>query len=114
MKLGTIVSDLAKAGNKVKLWLEKIAGEAPAEVAIVTQDIEKVAPVIEKFVPGSTKAITLMEKLLDDAAQVVEDAGAAAGSNALNVTLDSQTVTDLKQVISDAKTAAKTPAPATA
>jgi hypothetical protein len=106
MKLGTIVSDLAKAGNKVKAFFEKIGAEAPAEVAKITQDADEIVPVIEKFVPGSTKAITLMEKLLDDAAQVVEDAGTAAGSNALNVTLDTQTVNDLKSVIADAKTAA--------
>jgi hypothetical protein len=113
MKLGTIVSDLARAGNKVKLFLEKIGGEAPAEVVKITKDAEEIVPVIEKFVPGSTKAIALMEKLLDAAAQVVEDAGQAAGANALNVTLDTQTVTDLKAVIADAKLAAA-PTPATA
>jgi hypothetical protein len=107
MKLGTIVSDLAKAGNAVKTFLEKIGSEAPAEVAAITADADKLIPVIEKFVPGSAKAIALMQKLLDDAAQVVEDAGSSAGGNALNVTLDTQTVTDLKSVIADAKAAAK-------
>jgi cobalamin biosynthesis protein CobD/CbiB len=72
--LGTIVSDLAKAGNAVKSFFEKTAA----------------------------------------AAQVVEDAGEAAGANALNVTLDTQTVSDLKTVIAAAKAASlpSSPAPA--
>jgi hypothetical protein len=43
----------------------------------------------------------------------VEDAGEAADANALNVTLDTQTVADLKTVIAAAKSAApSSPAPA--
>jgi hypothetical protein len=112
--LGTIVSDLAKAGNAVKSFFEKTAADAPAIVATVTADEGKIAPVIEAFVPGSATAFNLAMKLLDGAAQVVEDAGEAAGANALNVTLDTQTVSDLKTVIAAAKAASlpSSPAPA--
>lgn len=103
--LGTIVSDLAKAGNAVKSFFEKVAGDAPAVVATITADEQKLAPVIEAFVPGSATAFNLAMKLLDGAAQVVEDAGAAASANGLSVTLDQQTVTDLKTVIAATKTA---------
>ena len=111
--LGTIVSDLAKAGNEVKSWFEKGAADAPAIVATVTADEEKIAPVIEAFLPGSATAFNLAMKLLDGAAQVVEDAGEAASANALNVQLDTQTVADLKTVIAAAKASApSSPAPA--
>jgi hypothetical protein len=111
-KLNTIVSDLAKAGNEVKAFFEKAAGEAPAIVATVTADEQKIAPVIEAFLPGSATAFALAMKLLDGAAQAVEDAGEAAGANALNVTLDTATVTALKSVIASAKATSLSPAPA--
>jgi hypothetical protein len=104
-KLGTIASDLAKAGTEVKDFFEKAAEKAPGIVQEVTADEQQFAALIEKFVPGSTKAINIAMKLLDDAAQVVEDAGQAAGANALNVSLDTQTINDLKTVIAAAKAA---------
>ena len=71
-KLGTLVSDLAKAGNAVKNFVEKIAGDAPAIVQTVTNDANKIIPVIEAFVPGSTAAIALGNTLLDTVAQPVD------------------------------------------
>lgn len=107
--LNAVVSDLAKAGNDVKKFIEKVAGEAPSIVQDVTADEQKLAPVIEAFLPGSAKAFALAMKLLDGAAQIVEDAGTAASANGLSVTLDEQTVSDLKGVIASAKTAAAKP-----
>jgi hypothetical protein len=106
MKLGTIVSDLAKAGQDVKNFFLKVAKDAPAAVQDVTADVNALAPVIEAFVPGSAAAINLGESLLDKIAQAVEDAGAAAGANGLTVSLDQATVTAVKAVIASAKTAA--------
>lgn len=114
--LGTIVSDLAKAGNAVKGFVEKVAGDAPAVVQTVTADANKIIPVIEAFVPGSTAAIALGNTLLDTVAQAVEDAGTAAGANGLSVSLDQTIVKDIQAVIAAAKAAAgkgeTAPAPA--
>jgi hypothetical protein len=102
--LGSIVSDLAKAGHAVQSFVEKIGDDAPAVVQNVTNDANKIIPVIEAFVPGSTSAITLAQVLLDKAAQVVEDAGTAAAGSGLNVSLDQALVNEIKAVIAAAKT----------
>ena len=113
--LGTIVSDLKKAGEDVKNFIVKVADDAPAIVATIAADEEKIAPVIEAFLPGSAAAINLGNTLLDKIAQAVEDAGPAAGASGLSVSLDQTIVNDVKAVIAAAKAAfAKTPtAPAT-
>jgi hypothetical protein len=107
MKLGSIVSDLKKAGESVKAFILKIAGEAPTIVADVVADEQKLAPIIEQFVPGSAAAIALGNSLLDKVAQAVEDAGAAATTNGLMVSLDQAIINDIKAVIAAAKSAAK-------
>jgi hypothetical protein len=105
-KLGTLVSDFKKGAESVKLFVEKIGSEAPAIVQDVVNDEAKIAPVIEAFAPGSTAVITLGNTVLDTVAQAVEDAGTAAGSNALNVSFDQKLVADVKAVIAAAKAAA--------
>lgn len=104
--LGTIVSDLAKAGGKVKSFIEKVADDAPTVVQTVTADATKLTAVVEAFFPSSTAAINLGMSILDKAAQAVEDAGEAAGANGLSVALDQTTVADLKAVIAAAKKSA--------
>ena len=106
MFLGTLVSDLAKAGSAVKNFIEKVAGDAPAVVQTVTNDANKIIPVLEAFVPKSTTAINLGFTLLDKVAQAVEDAGTAAASNGLSVQLDQSIVADIQAVIAAAKSAA--------
>jgi hypothetical protein len=103
--LGTIVSDLKKAGEDVKNFLVKVAGDAPAIVQTVVADESAIAPVIEEFVPGSTTAINVANSLLDKVAQAVEDAGPAATANGLSVSLDQAIVNDIKAVIAAAKAA---------
>jgi hypothetical protein len=105
-KLGTLVSDFKKGAEDVKNFLVKAAGEAPAVVQTVVSDEEKIAPVIEEFVPGATSAIAIGNTVLDTVAQAVEDAGDAAGANALNVSFDQKVVADVKALIAAAKAAA--------
>lgn len=103
--LGTLISDFKKAATDVKLFLEKVAGDAPKVVATVVADETALAPVIEAFIPGSATAINLSNTLLNLVAQAVEDAGAAAASNGLAVTLDKSVVADVQAVIAAAKAA---------
>lgn len=103
--LGTIVSDLKKAGHDIKFFFLKVAGDAPAVMSAIAKDEAAIAPVIEAFIPGSAKAIQVSDTVLNAVAQAVEDAGAAAGSNALNVSLDQSVVADVKLVIAAAKAA---------
>ena len=112
MSLGTIVSDLKKAGEDVKNFILKVAGDAPAVLQTVVADEAALAPVIEAFVPGSTTAINLANSLLDSVANAVEEAGTAAGANGLSVSFDQTVVNDVKAVIAAAK-AAFSKAPAT-
>jgi hypothetical protein len=112
MNLGTLLSDFKNEALKVKSFIQKVAGEAPAIVSDVAADEAKIAPVIEAFLPGSTKAITVGNTILDQVAQAVEDAGSAAGSGGLSVTLDQAVVNDVKSVIAAAKSAASAPASA--
>lgn len=101
--LGTAVSDLKKAGEAVKSFFVKAAGDVPAIMTTIAADEAKIAPVIEEFVPGSTTAMALANTLLDAIAQAVEDAGAAASANGLTVALDKSTVASVQAVISAAK-----------
>ena len=85
-----------KIGRTVKGVFQKIASDMPA----VQAEIQKVAPTVEKLselvLPGSA---TFEQHLLDVwgvAANAVKDAGAAAGANGINVTLDSALVADIK------------------
>jgi hypothetical protein len=112
--LGTAVSDLKKAGEDVKNFILKVAGDAPAVVQEIATDAAAVTPVIEAFVPGSTAAINLGNTLLDKVAQAVEDAGTAAGGNGLSVSFDETVVADVKAVIAAAKAAFSKSAPAPA
>jgi hypothetical protein len=111
-KLGTIVSDFKRAGEAIKSFLTRAAADAPKVVAEVAADEELLVPIIEKYLPQSTTAINLGNKLFDTVAQAVEDAGEAAGANGLTVSLDEQTVNDVKSIIAAAKEFdAKQPAP---
>ena len=104
--LGTMVSDLKKAGEYVKTEVMKIAGDAPAIVAVVAKDEAAIAPVLEAFIPGASGAISLANSLLDLVAQSIEDAGTAASSNGISVSLDKTVVADVQAVITAAKAAA--------
>ena len=104
-KLGTLVSEFKKVGLDIRTELEKLAVSAPKVVADVMADEAKLAPILETFVPGSAVAIAWGNNLMDAVAQAIEDAGTAAGSSGLSVSLDQQLVTDGKAVIAAAKTA---------
>lgn len=106
MSLGTIVSDLKKAGEDVKTFIQKVAGDAPAVVQKIAADEAAIVPVIEAFIPGSTQAINLGNSLLDQVAAAVEAAGTAAGANGLSVSFDQTVVKDVQAVIAAAKAAA--------
>jgi hypothetical protein len=109
--LGTIVSDLKKAGEDIKSFLIKVADDAPAIMQKVTADEGMIAPVIESFLPGSALVIGLGNTLLDKIAQAVEDAGPAAAANGLVVQLDQTEVADIQAAIAAAKAFKKIPAP---
>jgi hypothetical protein len=104
--LGTLVSDFKKGAEDVKLFLVKVATDAPAVAAKVIGDVNAIAPVIEEFVPGSTVAFALSNTLIDQVAQAVEDAGTAAEANGINVSFDKSVVTDMQAIIASAKLAA--------
>jgi hypothetical protein len=106
MKLGTLVSDFKKDALDVKNFLVSVGAKAPAIVADVISDEQKIAPIVEEFIPGSSGVITLGNNLLDLVAQAVEDAGTAAGANGLSVSFDQKVVNDVKAAIAAAKAAA--------
>jgi hypothetical protein len=101
--IGTLVTDFKNEAVKVKSFLQKLEGEVPTIVADVTADEAKLVPVIEAFIPGSTKAIAVADDVFNKIAQAVEDAGEAAGSSGLSVLLDQTVVADVKAVITAAK-----------
>lgn len=103
----SILATIKKDAEAVKSFILKVAGDAPAVFAKVVADEQAVAPVVEAFVPGSTAVLGIANTILALVEKAVIDAGAAAGSNALSVTLDAQTVSDVKAVITAASTAKK-------
>ena len=105
MFLGTLVADFKKVGGEIKSFIISVAEGAPKVVATVIADEQKIEPVIEAFVPGSAAAFAVADTLLNHVAQAVEDAGTAATSNGLSVTLDQALVNDLKALIAAAKAA---------
>jgi hypothetical protein len=108
-----------KVGQAIKGAVLKIAGEMPA----VQAEISKIAPTVEGIsellLPGSS---TFEQHLLDVwgvAANAVKDAGAAAGANAISITLDSSIVQDIKGFLPAVEAylhpaASSAPAPASA
>jgi hypothetical protein len=104
--LGTLVSDFKKGAEDVKSFLEKVANGAPAVAAKIITDVNAISPVVEAFVPGSTAAFVLGNTLIDQVAQAVEDAGAAAEANGINVAFDKNVVADMQAIIASAKLAA--------
>lgn len=85
-----------KIGHAVKNAVVKISGEMPAVQAEITKIAPTVEGISEILLPGSS---TFEQHLLDVwgvAANAVKDAGAAAGSNAINITLDASLIADIK------------------
>ena len=105
-KLGTLVSDFKKGAEDVKIFIEKVADDAPAAIKVVAADEAKIAPILEAFVPGAASAIAIGNTVLDAVAQAVEDAGEAAGANGLSVSFDQSVVAAVKALIAAAKAAA--------
>ena len=85
-----------KIGQAIKGAVLKIAGDMPA----VQAEIAKVAPTVEGIsellIPGSSKFEQHLLDVWGVAANAVKDAGAAAGANAISITLDSSLVNDIK------------------
>jgi hypothetical protein len=85
-----------KIGQAIKGAILKIAGDMPA----VQAEIVKVAPTVEAMsnmlLAGSGDFEAHLLNLWGVAANAVQDAGQAAGANALNITLDQQLVNDIK------------------
>jgi hypothetical protein len=101
--LGTIVSDLRKAGSEVKNFVMKVAADAPTVVQKVASAEASILPVVEAFIPGAATVHQLGDTLLDKVAQAVEDAGSAAGASGLSVSFDQALVADVQAVIAAAK-----------
>lgn len=85
-----------KIGQAIKGAVLKIAGDMPA----VQAEIAKIAPTVEgiseMLLPGSSKFEQHLLDVWGVAANAVKDAGAAAGGNAVNITLDQTLVNDIK------------------
>jgi hypothetical protein len=105
-----LISDLVKAGKAVEKFIVKIADGAPAVVQEVTADVEKLAPVIEAFVPQSSTAFNLAMTMADKIGEAIEAAAPAALANGLNVSLNQAEVSAWQAVIAAAKAAAMKPA----
>lgn len=111
--LGTIASDLKKAGEAVEKFLVKGAQDAPAIIQDVVKTEEGLEPILNAFLPGSATAINLGNSLLDAAAQLIEDAGGDVSAGLAKLDL-APFVQDIQSVIAAAKALAtkKTPAAA--
>jgi len=88
-----------KIGRAVKGALQKIASEMPG----VQAEIQKVAPTVEALsnmiLPGSAAFEQHLLDVWGVAANAVKDAGAAAGANAISITLDQTLVNDIKSFL---------------
>jgi hypothetical protein len=94
----TAFQDLKKAATVFKNWILTAASDAPKVVA----DIQKAEPTIEGitalFAPGAEKFEQVAISLLEVVGSAVDQAGAAASTNGISVTLDAQLITDAKAV----------------
>jgi hypothetical protein len=85
-----------KIGQEIKAAILKISNDMPA----VQAEIAKVAPTVEKISemlkPGSAAFEQHLLDVWGVAANAVKDAGATAGANAVNITLDQSLVNDIK------------------
>jgi hypothetical protein len=85
-----------KIGHAIKGAILKISNEMPA----VQAEIAKVAPTVEAIsemlLPGSSAFEQHLLDVWGVAANAVKDAGAAAGANAISITLDESLIADIK------------------
>jgi hypothetical protein len=92
-RAGTI---FLKIGHAIKAAILKISKDMPA----VQAEIAKVAPTVEKIsemlIPGSAAFEQHLLDVWGVAANAVKAAGAAAGANAINISLDQALVNDIK------------------
>lgn len=106
-----------KIGQAIKGVVLKISNEMPA----VQAEIAKVAPTVEAIsemlLPGSSAFEQHLLDVWGVAANAVKDAGAAAGANAISITLDQSLINDIKGFLPQVEAylhpaASPTPAPA--
>jgi hypothetical protein len=85
-----------KIGQAVKNAVLKIAGDMPAVQAEISKIKPTVEGISELLLPGSSKFEQHLLDVWGVAASAVKDAGAAAGANAISITLDAAVVNDIK------------------
>jgi hypothetical protein len=102
-EFGHAAQDIVKVAKAIKSGLVRAGAEAPQILA----DIEKQAPLIEQLTSLAAPEFASIEQLafngLGVLAQSVEDAGAAANANGLNISLDQTLVNDIKAVLPSLK-----------
>lgn len=88
-----------KIGQAVKGVVLKISGEMPAVQAEITKIAPTAEAISELLLPGSANFEQHVLDVWGVAANAVKDAGAAAGGNAINITLDAGLVADIKNFL---------------
>ena len=93
----------ARAGTwfvKIGRAVKNAFTEAASKIPVIDSAIQKAAPTVEALsnmvLPGSGDFEAHLLDVWGVAANAVKDAGAAAGSNAINITLDQALVNDIK------------------
>jgi hypothetical protein len=98
-EFGHAAQDIVKVGKAIKAAIVRAAAEAPALV----DDLQKAAPTIEGLTALAAPQFVAVEQMAFNAfgivAKAVEDAGPAALSNGVSVSLDKAIIADIKAII---------------
>lgn len=91
-KLKAGLHDLKVGAEAVLKATEKIEGEAATVEPVINQ-------VLKGINPAAAKVAETAEAVLAKVAAAIQDAGAAASANGINVTFDQEVVADVKAII---------------
>lgn len=104
---GIVAKDLVWFAKKVKHGLITAAADAPAIVADIAKSQVAVEAITSVLATGAVPVEEAAYASLGLIAQAVDDAGQAAGANALNLTLDQKLIADIRAILPFLKSHAK-------
>jgi hypothetical protein len=114
---GTVAKDLVGFAKKLKAGILTVAKDAPKVIADIQKDEGAIEDLTGFLAPGAVQVEELAFNALGVLAHAVEDAGAAALANGLDVTLDQALVSDIRTLLpflkSHAAKSGLTPTPST-
>lgn len=103
MTLTQFEQDLLNVAKKVKADVELAGADAGKVLGWVTNEAPTIAGLATLVGPGGSTIASLGLKLVGLAGTAIEGAGTAAGSNAVNVSLDAEVIAEVKAIIAAVK-----------